>query len=105
LDDQGRDSGGHISELFSDDDAVDEFFTPRVRRVPEPPPAPPPPEPRAPRPDHYKVISISLYNEDIERLDQLVKDLKARGHSRASRSMLIREALRQIDLESVPPQR
>lgn len=98
MDDQGREDGGHIGELFANEDAVDEFFTPRApRRAPQSAPAP--------KPAHYKVISISLYNEDIERLDALVKDLKARGHSRASRSMLIREALRQIDLDNVPPQR
>lgn len=54
------------------------------------------------RPTHYKVVCISLYNEDIERLDALVKELKRRGHSKANKSQVIREALLQIDLDRVP---
>ena len=30
-------------------------------------------------PAHYKVICISLYNEDLERLDGMVDELKTRG--------------------------
>ncbi|HEU4411550.1 MAG TPA: hypothetical protein VFS43_40270 [Polyangiaceae bacterium] len=56
----------------------------------------------APRPDHYKVICISLYNEDLERLDQMVEALKARGLTKANRSALIRYALEQVDLAKVP---
>ena len=93
-----RDSGGHIGDLFGEEAAVDEFFPPApklrpLRRTPI-----------KPRPDHYKVISISLYVDDLERLKAMVKELKARGHTRASRSWLIREALRQIDLDAIPPQ-
>lgn len=58
--------------------------------------------PAAPRPDHYKVICISLYNEDLERLDQMVESLKARGLTKANRSALIRHALEQVDLSKVP---
>lgn len=93
---------GAIKGFFDDEErAVEEFFDPQVprkvtgRAVQEP----------VERPTHYKVISISLYTEDIARLNELVKDLKARGHSRASKSMLIREALRQLDLDSIPKQR
>jgi hypothetical protein len=56
----------------------------------------------APRPDHYKVICISLYNEDLGRLDQMVEALKARGLTKANRSALIRYALEQVDLNKVP---
>ena len=35
---------------------------------------------RAAKPTHYKVICISLYTKDLERLDALVDELKARGH-------------------------
>lgn len=55
-----------------------------------------------PRPTHYKVVCISLYNEDIERLEGLVAELKRRGHSKANKSQVIREALLQIDLNKVP---
>jgi hypothetical protein len=55
-----------------------------------------------PRPAHYKVICISLYTKDLERLDALVTELKARGLTKANRSALIRVALDQIDLDRVP---
>ncbi len=54
------------------------------------------------RPDHYKVICISLYNEDLTRLDEMVTLLKSRGLTKASRSALIRFALSKVDLDRVP---
>ena len=56
----------------------------------------------APKPAHYKVICISLYTKDLERLDELVDELKARGITKANRSALIRVALDQVDLDKVP---
>lgn len=60
---------------------------------------------RAAKPDHYKIVSISLYNEDIERLNTMVDELKRRGHFKANKSMLIRHALEQIDLDQIPKNR
>ena len=61
------------------------------------------PEPdKKPRPTHYKVVCISLYVEDIDRLDSLVAELKRRGHTKANKSQVIRAALEQIDLDRVP---
>lgn len=57
---------------------------------------------KKPRPTHYKVVCISLYNEDIERLEGLVKELKRRGYSKANKSLVIRAALEQLDVEKVP---
>ncbi len=54
------------------------------------------------KPTHYKVICISMYTKDLERLDQLVAQLKARGLTKANRSALIRAALDQVDLDRVP---
>jgi hypothetical protein len=54
------------------------------------------------KPTHYKVICISMYTKDLERLDELVGELKARGNTKASRSALIRAALEQVDLTKVP---
>jgi len=85
---------GAMPDLFEEERAVAEFFLPQPHR-----------EVEKPRPKHYKVISISLYTEDIERLGDLVVELKTRGHTRANKSMLIREALRQIDLDVIPQQR
>lgn len=59
--------------------------------------------PRAtPKPSHYKIVSISLYNEDIERLENMVRELKRRGHYKANKSQLIRHALARLDLNQVP---
>jgi hypothetical protein len=88
-----------MAALFADEEPVEEFFTPTQR------PATRASRPAAERPSHYKVISISMYVEDIERLDALVAALRARGHTRANKSMVIREALRQIDLDQVPGRR
>ncbi len=59
---------------------------------------------RAPadKPAHYKVICISLYTQDLDRLDAMVDTLKSRGFTKASRSALIRAALEQVDLAKVP---
>lgn len=60
------------------------------------------PRPRSqPKPEHYKVVSISLYLEDIDRLERLVRELKRRGHHKANKSQLIRQALAQVDLDRV----
>lgn len=52
----------------------------------------------ATKPTHYKVICISLYNEDLERLDNMVEELKMNGVYRANRSGLIRHALDCVDV-------
>ncbi len=54
------------------------------------------------RPQHYKVICISMYTKDLARLDALVDELKAKGVTKANRSALIRAALDQVDLDRVP---
>ncbi len=54
------------------------------------------------KPDHYKVISISLYKEDIELLERLVKEAKRLGHSKANKSQIIRCALHTLDLAKLP---
>lgn len=54
------------------------------------------------KPTHYKVICISMYTKDLERLDELVDELKNRGMTKANRSALIRVALEQLDLDKVP---
>ena len=54
------------------------------------------------KPSHYKVICISMYTEDLTRLDSMVEQLKARGLTKANRSALIRYALGGVDLDRVP---
>jgi hypothetical protein len=60
--------------------------------------------PRTPgdRPTHYKVICISMYTDDLERLDEMVQTLKTRGLTKANRSALIRYALGSVKLDEVP---
>lgn len=53
------------------------------------------------KPTHYKVICISMYTKDLERLDDMVDSLKARGMTKANRSALIRYALSGVDLDRV----
>jgi hypothetical protein len=54
------------------------------------------------KPLHYKVICISMYMDDLKRLDGMVDELKARGLTKANRSALIRYALGAVDLDRVP---
>jgi len=54
------------------------------------------------KPDHYDVICISLYKEDLAQLDEMVAQLKKRGHRKISRSALIRFALDQVDIRDFP---
>ncbi len=58
--------------------------------------------PKPPKPAHYKIVCISLYNEDIARLENLVAELKRRGFSKANKSQLIRFALDTVDLDKMP---
>lgn len=50
----------------------------------------------------YEVICISMYREDLAALDQKVRDLKAHGHPKMSRSALIRFALAHVDTSALP---
>ncbi len=84
-----------FSDMFDEEEALNRFFK-EGRELPKK---------RGKRPTHYKVISISMYTEDLERLDALVAQLKELGHTRANKSMVIREALRQLDPAAIPPQR
>jgi hypothetical protein len=54
------------------------------------------------KPTHYKVICISMYTKDLEKLDEMVEELKKKGLTKANRSALIRAALDQVDLTRVP---
>jgi hypothetical protein len=71
------------------------FYTPAVA-------GPKTPSREQPKPTHYKVICISMYTDDLKKLDEMVDALKARGLTKASRSALIRHALGEVNLEAVP---
>ena len=50
------------------------------------------------KPEHYKVVCISFYTSDLAHLDGVVEHLRASGHTRASRSSVLRLAMRALDL-------
>lgn len=54
------------------------------------------------KPDHYRVICISIYEDDLARLDDKVSTLKESGHRKMNRSALIRFALDHVDLDKLP---
>ena len=49
----------------------------------------------------YKVITVSLYNDDYELLEGYLKKLKEEGYHRINKSKIIRYALRNLNLESI----
>lgn len=49
----------------------------------------------------YKVICISIYNEDLEAIDLKVAALKARGFRKANRSLVIRLAMKAFEPGSI----
>jgi hypothetical protein len=55
-----------------------------------------------PKADHYEIICISLYKDDLKRLDAKVGSLKKQGHRKMSRSALIRYALDHVDTAKLP---
>jgi len=57
--------------------------------------------PNAPVRRSYKLVCISLYLDDIARLEALVDELKRRGHPRANKSQLVRLALEKVDLRTL----
>jgi hypothetical protein len=66
------------------------------------PPSAKPAKPAKPKPTHYKIVCISLYVEDIRRLEGLVSALKRRGHTKANKSAVIRFALDSVDIDKMP---
>ena len=59
-------------------------------------------KPKRPKADHYEILCISMYVEDLARMDQKVRELKSRGHRRMTRSALIRYALDRLAIDDVP---
>jgi len=57
---------------------------------------------KAKKADHYEILCISMYVEDLTRLDAKVATLKQGGHRRMTRSALIRLALDKLALDDVP---
>jgi hypothetical protein len=50
----------------------------------------------------YKRLCISMYTDDLRRMDALVAEIRAKGFLCAGRSGLIRYALTLVDVERIP---
>ncbi len=96
-----KEKGRVLGEFPLDDSLRDEFLgkTPGGGLVTAGPAAPPDGE--SEKSEGYKVISISLYDEDLEYLEALVSELKRRGHRRVSKSRLVRFALRSVNIDNI----
>jgi hypothetical protein len=57
--------------------------------------------PQRAKPEHYKVICISIYTRDLQKLDETVAELKRRGFTKANRSAVLRAAMEQLNLDRV----
>lgn len=77
------------------------FYRPEPVAVPKGRRSKAKPKPKQ-KPEHYEVICISMYNEDLARLDRAVAQLKKAGHRKMSRSALIRFALDTMDVTKLP---
>ncbi len=68
------------------------------------------PEPQLPPADEgeeeadarFRRVNISLFPEDIELLNEMVRTLRKRGYRRVSKSQIIRYALKTADLAKMP---
>lgn len=81
------------ADPLATDDILERFYRPEAAA---------PAKKEREKPTHYKVVCISLYNEDISRLEALVAELKRRGFTKANKSQVIRAALDQVDLAKIP---
>jgi hypothetical protein len=50
----------------------------------------------------FRLVTFSFYEDDVARLDELLAMAKANGHSKASRSQIVRLALRQVNIVDLP---
>ena len=50
----------------------------------------------------FRRVNISLFPDDIELLNKMVRTLRKRGYRRVSKSQIIRYALQTVDLEKMP---
>lgn len=96
MDRDSRQATARALKRASDEEVSGTFYA-AERNADEPAPVK-----RDAKPSHYKVICISMYTDDLKRLDGMVESLKARGLTKANRSALIRYALGEVDLDRVP---
>ena len=91
----GQDESGLVETLYSRRAGSPAMIPRRLRRKKRL-------KKRGRRPSHYKLVCISLYNHDIEKLEQHVQILKQRGHTKANKSQIIRFAIDKVAVEKMP---
>jgi len=89
------------SDPLGSEEILERFYRPVADEVERRPPRPATAQ-KKPKPTHYKIVCISLYTEDIARLETLVAELKRRGHTKANKSAVIRYALDSVDIDKMP---
>jgi hypothetical protein len=97
----GRESGMGVNPLDDEFDPMHLFFSGshgEPGSVPHGKGAP------KERPEHYKVVSVSLYKRDLALIDELVKRAKQMGYTKMNRSAIIRFAVDTVDLTKLPKQ-
>jgi hypothetical protein len=50
----------------------------------------------------FRLVTFSFYEDDVARLDELLVQARANGHRKASRSQIVRLALRQVNIVDLP---
>ncbi len=50
----------------------------------------------------FRLVTFSFYEQDVARLDELLAEARSNGHRKASRSQIVRLALRQVNLVDLP---
>lgn len=51
---------------------------------------------------NHKTVCISMYIDDLVEMDDIIKELKRKGFTKANRSWLIRQAMKQFDDRLLP---
>jgi hypothetical protein len=50
----------------------------------------------------FRLVTFSFYEDDVVRLDQLLAEARKQGKRKASRSQIVRLALRHVDVALLP---
>lgn len=96
-----RKGGGGFSSPLEDDPLVDTLYRAPVEKKEAAPKGDRRRRPLA-KGKTYRLVTFSFYEEDVARLDALLAEAKASGRRRASRSQIVRLALRDVDVNELP---
>jgi hypothetical protein len=89
-----------LGEIQSPEAIMRKHFYRKSEEAAEPEPQLPPTEEEEDA--RFRRVNISLFPEDIELLNEMVRTLRKRGYRRVSKSQIIRYALKTANLEQMP---